>query len=119
MPGDFDPLAATSPLALKQRRQDADCRVQTSTRVADIGSRFEWPAVSLTRNAECSADGLRNHVEGQEFAIRALGCEAFDLGIDDARVDPRDLCVVEAQAIDCAGRKVLDEHVAVFDECAK
>jgi len=77
------------------------------------------PSVGRAGNAVRAASGLGNHVERQELAVWPVGREAFDLGVDDARVDPRDLVVIEAESVDGAGRKVLDEDVALGDKRAQ
>src|SRR5205807_282372 len=88
--GDFDALAAPGELALVQRGQDADRGMQAGARVADRQARLQRPPVRLAGGAHRAANRLSDHVERQELLVRTAGCEAFDLGVDDARIDPPD-----------------------------
>ena len=57
--------------------------------------------------------GLRDHVEGEVLLVRAALAKAFDLAIDDAGVEGADRVVAEADALDRAGRHVLDHDVGM------
>ncbi len=72
-----------------------------------------------SRGAHRPADGLGNHVEGEEALVRAARPESLDLGVDDAWVDAADLVVAESQPLDHAWPEVLDEHIGLLDELAE
>src|ERR687888_327640 len=113
---DLDALALPGLGALVERGQDADRGVQARARVSDRGPRLEWDPVALAGQADRPAGRLRDGVERQEVAVRPVLREPLDLDVDELRVDLLDLVVAEAEALDHAGRKVLDEDVPLLDQ---
>ena len=73
--------------------------------------------VGLAGDAHRAAAGLRDHVEGEVLLVRAALAEALDLGIDDAGVDRADHVIAEPEALDRAGRHVLDHDIGAAAPC--
>jgi hypothetical protein len=117
--GDLDPLAAPGDIPMVERGQDPDRGVQPRARVADVDAWLERSPVALAGRAERPADGLGDHVEREKLAKWTFRCEAFDLRIDDARIDPGHLVVPEPETLDDARSEVLHEYVAVLDQAAQ
>ena len=73
-----------------------------------------WPGSPVTLIVPPA--GLRDHVEGERFLVRAALAEPLDLAIDDAGVDLLQHVVAEAEPLDRAGGEVLGEHVGLLDQ---
>src|SRR5438270_242850 len=82
--------------------------------VAKAEARFDRRTVGLAGDADRAAGSLRDHVEGQPLLVRAAAAKALDLAIDDAGVELFDRVVVEAEALDRAGRHVFDRDVGLL-----
>jgi len=65
------------------------------------------------REAQGSADGLRDHVEAHVVLVGAFA-EALDLRVDDPGIDLPDNVVAEAQTLDGAGGEILDHDVGLL-----
>src|ERR1043166_8092432 len=84
--------------------------------VADGGAGPARRAVFLAGDRHGAAGRLRDHVEGEVLLERAAFAEALHLAIDDRRVDRLDHVVAEPEALDRAGREILDHHVGLARE---
>jgi hypothetical protein len=58
--------------------------------------RFHRRAVAVAGDAGRTASGLRDHVKGEVFLVRAAGTEPLYLAIDDAGVQFFDSIITEA-----------------------
>src|SRR5262252_1576554 len=74
---------------------DAEREQHAGARVADRRSRLDRLAARLAGDAHCTAAGLRYRIKAEPAFIWAAGPEAFDLGIDDARIESADDVVAE------------------------
>jgi len=110
------PLAGFGPLV--ECAQDADRHQHAGAGVAKARAGFDRRPVALAGDADRAARSLRDHVEGEAVLVRAAGAEALDLAIDDAGVDLLYLVIAEPEALDRAGRHVLDRDIGLFQERA-
>ena len=110
--------AATFPggFLFVERAEDADCHQHAGAGIADRAAGFGRRVAGVARHAHRAARGLRDHVEGERFFVRAALAEALDLAIDDTGVDLLQHIVAEPQALDRAGREVLGEHIGFLDQ---
>src|SRR5277367_1520883 len=97
-----------------QRTKDRRRHQHAGTGIAKAEARLDRRAIGLAGDTDRAASGLRDHVEGKALLVWAAAAKAFDLAIDDARVDFLDLVVAEAKPLDRAGRHVLGSHVGLF-----
>src|SRR5579864_5193142 len=110
----LQPPSLAGAVALVQGAEDRRRHQHPGTGVAKGEARLHWRAVGLAGDADRAAGGLRDHVEGEPLLVRAAGAEALDLAIDDAGVYFLHRPVVEAEALDRAGRHVLDRDVGLL-----
>src|SRR5262249_3509646 len=109
----LDVLAPARALTLMQGGQDADRTMQSGARIADGRSWLERLGLPRACEAQRASHGLRDHVEAHVVLVRPLA-EPLDLRIDQTRIDLADDAPAEAQALDGAGREVLDHHVGLL-----
>src|SRR5271166_5846520 len=113
------PLAAAG--AVEQGADDAESHQHAGAGVADRRTRLDRAAVLFAGYAHRTPRGLRDRVERQPPLVRAAVAKAFDLGIDDRRIDAADDIIAEAQTLNRAGREVLGEDVRLLhhllDQC--
>ena len=110
----LQPPSLAGAVALVQGAEDRRRHQHAGAGVAKAEARLDRRPVGLAGDADRAAGGLRDHVEGQPLLMRAAGAEALDLAIDDARVDFLDQLVIEAEALDRAGRHVLDRDIGLL-----
>src|ERR1700722_7580187 len=108
-------LAAAAGLALVQGADDAKRQVQAGAAVADLGAGDQWRTVVEAGGGGGSAGALRDVLIHLAVLVRS-GAEALDRGDDHHRVELLDALPGEAHAIECAGREVFHQHIAVLDE---
>ena len=111
----FHVLAAAGGMALLQRRQDADGHVHAGAGIADGRIDEGRRILGEAGDAHRAAHGLRDRLEALEAAVGAVGAEALDGRVDQARVDLGELLVAEAQPVQRARAEVLDQHVRLAD----
>ena len=104
-------LAFARGVPLLQRGQNTDRHVHPGAGVADRGKIERRRAVGGAGNAHRAAHGLGNRLEAFEIAVRPVGAEALDGGIDQPRVQFRQNIVPEAQTIQRTGSEILQQHV--------
>ena len=109
----LQPPAVAGGAALVEGAEDADRHHHAGAGVAERRAGPDRRPVRLAGDAHRAAAGLRNHVEGEVFLVRAAFAETFDLAIDDAGVDRTDRVIAEADALDRAGRHVLDHDIGM------
>jgi hypothetical protein len=111
----LDVLAAAGRMALLQRCQNADRHVHAGAgipdRRIDVGRRIFGEAGDAHRPAH----GLGDRLEALESAVRPVGAEALDRGVDKSRVDLAQGCVAEPEAIERARPEILHQHVRLGD----
>ena len=112
----LQPAALARRPLLVERAEDADRHQHAGAGVADRRARLARLAAGFAGDAHRAAAGLRDHVEGERFLVRAALAEALDLAVDDAGVDLLQHVVAEAEALDRAGGEVLGEHVGLLDQ---
>src|ERR1051326_4249104 len=113
---DLQPPALAGLLPLVERAQNADRHQHPGPGVAKGGAGLHRRAVAITGDAGRAAGRLRDHVEGERFFVGAAGAKAFDLAVDDARIDLLDLVIAEPQPFDGAGRHVLDRDIGLLEQ---
>src|SRR5229473_2039397 len=112
----LQPPALAGAVALVQGAEDRRRHQHAGAGVAEAQARLDRRPVGLAGDADRAAGGLRDHIEGQPRLVRAAAAKALDLAIDDPRVDFLDGFVVEAEALDRAGRHVLDRDVGLLQQ---
>ena len=115
--GDLDPLALAGALALHQRAQNAGAEMDARQEVADRRARLGRRPVGVAGGVGDAAHRLDGDVHGREVAIGSVEAEARAAAIDQARVDLAQHLPADAEAIHHAGRKILDQHVGLGDQC--
>src|SRR6266536_2249990 len=109
--GDLDALALPGALAAIERAEDAHREQHAGTGVAQRRARLGRRAIALASDAHDPAGRLRDHVEGEVLLVRTVGAEAFDLRVDDARIELLHLVIGKPEPLDGAGREILDADV--------
>ncbi len=103
-------------LLLVERAEDADRHQHAGAGVADRAAGLDRRRPGSPVTLIVPPAGLRDHVEGERFLVRAAFAEALDLAIDDAGVDLLQHVIAEAEPLDRAGGEVLGEHVGLLDQ---
>src|SRR5207237_1431759 len=108
----LDALALAGQLALVERGENPDRAVQSGAGVADRWARLERAAVGLAGYRYRAAGCLGDHVEGEKILVRTILAKAFDLRIDDPRVDLAHHIVAEAEPLDDSRREIFGEDIS-------
>src|SRR5262245_42739310 len=106
-----DQRAFAGPVALDDRREDADHGIDAGH---DVGDRNAGPrrlAIGLAGEAHEAADALRHEVVAPPGTIRSRLPEAGTRAIDQARKFLPHAFVVEAELLQAADLEILDQHV--------
>jgi len=115
----LDLLTLAGRVALHERGQDPDHAVHARPRIADgrpdVGRRALGEAGHAHRPAHRLGDGLVALV----VAVRAVGAEALDARVHQARVELLERGIAEAETIDHARTEVLEQHVGRREQPAK
>ena len=98
-------------MALIERAKDADRQQHAGAGVAQSRPRLARPPIALAGDRHGAAAGLGDHVEGETLLVRAAAAEAFDLAIDQPRMQRVHDLPAEPQPLDRAGREILDKDV--------
>ncbi len=86
--------------------------------VADIGAVDHRRAVRLAGHAHRPRGRLRHRLEAFVVAVRAIGPEPLDRGIDDARIEFLDRVVAEPEPLHDPGAEVLGDDIGLSDHAA-
>src|SRR6516165_357895 len=113
---DLKPLSLAGAVALPQRGENADRHQHAGAGVAEGWARLDRRAVAISGDAGRAARGLRDHVEGEVLLVWATRAEAFDLAVNNPRVQLLDDIIAEAQSLNRAGRHVLDRDIGLFEQ---
>src|SRR4051812_16688709 len=108
-------LAPAGAVALIERRDDAEREMQAGSGIADLRAGDERWAVEEPGGRGRATGALRDVLVHLAFFVRT-GAEAFHRGHDHARVDLVDVLPGQPHAVERAGRKILDQHVALLDQ---
>ena len=114
--GDLDLLAHARRVALDDRGEDADGRVQAGAGVGETADGLRRRAVGRARHAHRARHRLRDPLEGLVLGVGPGAAEALHGGGDEARVELLQRLVAEAEALHRAGAHVLDDDVRRLDE---
>src|SRR5207237_10572669 len=98
-----------------QRGQDADLHVHTAARSADRRDDKGRRVLGKPGNAHRAAHSLGDRLVALVVAVGAVGAEALDRRIDEARVDPGERLVAEAEPVERSGTEILQEYVRLGD----
>ena len=107
----IDVAALAGLLAPRQRRQNADRRIDAGE---DVGSRHADPhrrAVGVAGHAHDAADALRHEIVAGARRRRPGLAEAGHRAIDQSRIVSRQARVIEAELLQAADLEILDQHV--------
>src|ERR1019366_10651959 len=107
-------LALAGPQFADISAENGDRHHHAGAGVANRRARFAGRTVFLAGDAHQPTDRLRDHVESETFLIRAAGAEAFDLTVDDRRIQRPDDIRAEAKTLDGTRGEVLDHHVGLL-----
>src|SRR5215211_5576618 len=113
---DRDALAAAARLALAQRREHADRRLQARDDIDDRDARLRR-CLRRPRHGHQSAERLDERVVPRHVPPAGLS-EAGDLAVDDARVRVDHTRVVEAEPFERPGAEVRDDDVCAVAQIA-
>src|SRR5215831_11778931 len=116
--GHLDLLTIAGALALVQGGQDANGAVQPRARVADRRPGLERLRLRRAREAQSPTHRLGNHVKAHVVLVWPLP-KAFDLRVDNARIDLPNDVVAKAQPFDRARGKILDHDVGLLQHLRK
>src|SRR5581483_11561402 len=108
-------LTASGALALIERADDPERKMEAGARVADLRAGDELRPLAETRRRGGAAGALRDVLIDLAVLVWA-GAEALHRGDDHARVQLMDVVPSEPHAIERAGCKVLDEHITGLDQ---
>src|SRR5262249_24539979 len=89
--------------------------MQSGTGVADLRAGDERRTLAESRGRGGSAGALRDVLIDLAVFVRA-GAEPFYRGDNHPRISLMDVVPGEPHAIECAGGKVFDQHVAAPDQ---
>src|SRR5215468_5773692 len=108
-------LPAPGADALIERADDAEGEVQAGAAVADLRAGDERRAVAEPGGGGGAARALRDILVDLAILVGA-GAEALDRGHDHARIGLVDVLPGQPHAVERAGREILHQHVAMFDQ---
>src|SRR5665213_2741333 len=111
----IDFLAAAGAGALIERRDNAEREMQARARIADLRAGDQRRPVAETSGRGRAAGALRD-VFIDLAVLVGTRAEALDRGDDDARVDLVDALPGETHTVERAGREILNQHVALFNQ---
>ncbi len=89
--------------------------MEAGPRVADLRPRYQRWTIVEARCRGGAADALGDVLVNLVFLIRT-GPKALDRGHDQARIELLDSWPRKSHAIERAGREILDQDIAIFDE---
>ena len=116
--GGVDITAFAGLLALRQRRQNADDRIDAGEDVGNRNADTGRLAVRHAGQIHDAAHALRHQVVAGAFGVGAVLAEAGDRAVDQARALGRETFVVEAELGEAADLEVLDQHVRARGQLA-
>src|SRR3984957_7248599 len=108
-------LTATAGLALVQRADDTEGQMQAGAAVADLRAGHQWRTVVEAGGGSGTAGALRDVFIHLAVLVRS-GAEALDRGDDHLRIELLDALPGKTHPIERAGRKILDQHIAMPDQ---
>ncbi|SQH16765.1 Uncharacterised protein [Bordetella parapertussis] len=110
---DIHMLSAPGALALGQHRQHAHGAEQAAAQVADGDAAAHRSRLGRSGNGHAAAHALDHLVERGTLRLRSGLPEAGHRTGDDARVDPRQRRMIDAQALRHAHAEVVEHHVGL------
>ncbi|CPM74670.1 Uncharacterised protein [Bordetella pertussis] len=116
---DVQELAQAAALALLQGQQHGDGRVQAGHHVHDRQAHPRGRAVGLAVDAHQPAHGLGAGVVARQAAQRAVGAEAADAAMHQARKGLAQRVVAQPPLLQRAGLEILHQHVGVGQQAAQ
>src|SRR5439155_21947868 len=114
----LDELAVARAPALDERGEDRHRQMHAGAAIADIGAVQRRRAAGYAGDAHRARGRLRDRLEAFETAIRAVGAEALDRGVNGARVEFLHRVVAEPQSLHDAGAEILGDDIAFLDQAA-
>ena len=112
----IDHLALAGAVAVMQRGQRADRRVQRGIAVDDRGGGAERLPDRLAGQGHQPAHRLAQRIEGRAVAIGAVLAEARDRAEDDVRLQLAQPFVAEAHLVHDPGAEILQDDVGGLDQ---
>src|SRR5262249_36632451 len=110
------PLAATGPLALVEREQDALSQEQARRQIGDGNADPDWALPGQTGDRHQATEPLGDLIDAWSGGVWTGLAEARDAAVHDARVDRGDGIVVDAEAMLYVGTVVLNHHIGRLGE---
>ena len=107
----IDVAALAGLLALRQRGQDADHRIEAGEDVGDRHADAGRRAVRHAGQIHHAAHALRHQIVAGALGVGAVLAEAGHRAIDQTRIFRRQALVVEAELGEPADLEILDQHV--------
>src|SRR4029079_18394041 len=110
-----DLLTTAGAVTLIKRRHNAEREVETRAAIADLRAGDERQAVAEASGRGRAAGALRDVLVDLAVLVGA-GAEAFDRSDDHAWGGLVDVVPRQSHAIERAGGKIFNQHVAVLDQ---
>src|SRR5262249_14922942 len=107
----LDLLSLPGALPLVEGGEHALGAPHARAEIADGQAHRGGRAVGLARDVHDPAHALSDEIEATLLAIGAVGAEAGELGVDEARIGLPECLVAEPRALHDGGAVVLHEHV--------
>ncbi len=113
---DVDDLAFAGTLAMPERRERSDCRVQRGVTIDHRRGGADRLAVALAGQGHETAHRLTQRIEGRALGVGTVLPEAGHRNENDAGVQLAQALVAEAHLRDHTRAEVLEDDVRLFDE---
>ena len=114
--GGLHPLPFARALALQQRDEDADRRIEPGAEIRDRDADAHRPPAGLAGNRHEPAHALGDLIEARPLGVRAVLTEAGKARVDEAGVERAECLVVDAEPVLHVGPVVLHHHVGLGGE---
>ena len=111
-----DELALARAVALVERHQDSHAGIHAGRQVDHRHADAHRPRLGRAVDRDQAGRGLHHGVVAREAAQRAVGAEARDAGMDQARELLRQRLVADAPFLHGAGLEILDQHVGRLEQ---
>ena len=106
-----DVAAAAGLFPPRQRREDADRRIDAGENIGDRHADAQRRSVGGAGQTHDAAHALGHQIVTRPRCIRAGLAEAGHRAVDQPRISRRETCIVETELLQAADLEILDQHV--------